>query len=547
MQPGNNIALLARGMSDRLDTSRPMNKLIHDVLRHLLAMWRYRWAGLLTAFLFAVVGAGMVFLVPKKFDASARVYMNTDSILKPLMAGMTVQPDSGQRVGLLSRLIISRPNVEQLLEQTGLAATVHSTEQRERLIDDVIKVLEIQSYGEHDNVYVIRFRDTNPTRAKRMVELLVNKFVNASKGGRVDDTASAKRFLDEQATLYEKKLQEAEGRLKNFKMEHMVGTAAGEGKDFFAQLSAVAEQLELARLQLHEAETARDAYRRGLAGAQIPVGHSRSAIAGESTVEIDARIDGQKRALDTLLQKYTDVHPDVTGARRVIADLELQRRQRIVQQGYAGTPAARSMQVDTVGTMRASEQLKVALAQAEASVASLQVRVGEYTTRSKQLHEAAKRMPEFEAELAQLNRDYDVNKKNYENLIARRESASIAGDMQSVSGVADFRLIDPPRVSPASTALSRTVLLAASLLVALVAGAALMFLLKELRGRVHDAKQLHEMTGLPVLGVVSMVVEPQVAIAKRRATLQLARAAGALFGIYALIVTAGFLITRSPA
>jgi hypothetical protein len=56
-------------------------------------------------------------------------------------------------------------------------------------------------------------------------------------------------------------------------------------------------------------------------------------------------------------------------------------------------------------------------------------------------------MPQIEAEFAQLNRDYEINKKNYEQLVQRRESANMGSEINNSVGV-DFRLIDPPRVSP---------------------------------------------------------------------------------------------------
>jgi hypothetical protein len=94
-------------------------------------------------------------------------------------------------------------------------------------------------------------------------------------------------------------------------------------------MAEIGGQLEAAKLQLREAEQARDAAKRQLAEA-------RGAVPGNSTLpdllqessasrihsEIDARIDAQKRNLDSLLQRYTDQHPDVLGTRRLLADLE---------------------------------------------------------------------------------------------------------------------------------------------------------------------------------------------------------------------------------
>jgi polysaccharide chain length determinant protein (PEP-CTERM system associated) len=521
------------------------DKLLLDALLHLRAMWKYRWRGLYTAFGVAMVCALIVFLIPKKYEASARIYANTDSILKPLMVGMTVQPDINQRVAMLSRVVISRPNVERLVEATGLDENAKSPEAREQLIDEVMKVLELQKAGgeRNSNIYIVKFRDSKQQRAKQVVEMLVSMFIDTSRGGGETDTEAAKAFLDDQATLYEKKLQETESRLKEFKLKNMDGATATEGKDYFSQMASVGEQLNQAQLQLREAENSRDAFKRGLAGEDIAAGSGSAPVlgGGDSIIDIDGRIDAMKRNLDGLLQKFTEDHPDVVGARRVLKELEDQRRALVASYRKAGVPLIQAVSTGP----KASEQIKVSLAQAEANVASLRARVAEYSSRYRQLREMARRMPEYEAELAQLNRDYEVNKKNYENLIARRESANISGDMQAVSGVADFRLVDPPRVSPHAVFPNRPLLLIASVMVALLVGAGVMFASKEMRPAIYDRTQLRELTGLPILGMVSLVVSEQSKRDRIQDSKKLMKVATAMLGSFVLLVVIAMLATRT--
>jgi hypothetical protein len=157
----------------------------------------------------------------------------------------------------------------------------------------------------------------------------------------------------------------------------------------------------------------------------------------------------------------------------------------------------------------------------------------------------ARRMPEYEAELAQLNRDYEVNKKNYESLISRREQANISGDMQTVSGVADFRLVDPPRVAPGAVSPNQPLLLALSFLLALVAGGVAMFVSKEVRPCIYDRQQLRNATGLPVLGVVSLVDNDQLKAGRKQDLRQLTKVAGGLLAVYSLLVATLVLMTRA--
>ena len=446
---------------------------------------------------------------------------------------MTVQPNEELRIIMLSRLLISRPNIEKLVQTVGLDAQAKSSEERERIVDGVMKTIEIRSAG-RDNLYTLTFRDVDRARAKQAVSVLASMFIESSKGGKAEDTDAAKKFIDEQIVVYEKKLQEAENRLKDFKVRNF-GISPGEGKDFFVRMSETNALLSAARLELREAERTRDAFRRGLASEEAAAESNAgpSSRAGGKLADIDTRIDLMRRNLDTMLQKYTDSHPDVVGTQRVLRELEDERRALVAANRKSGVSV---LQPATSG-QRAFETLKVSLAQSEAQVAALSSRVAEYTDRYNRLRASAALVPQLEAEYAQLNRDYDVIKKNYENLVSRRESATISSDMQSVTGVADFRLVDPPRVSPRPVWPDRRVLVPAALLLALVAGVGAAYVASQARPTFYDGRSLREASGLPLLGVVSLIMSEPQRLAARGSMLLFVGGIVALIGTY----LAGFI------
>lgn len=506
-----------------------MDEILRQTIITLRGMWRYRWLGLVTAWAVAAIGIVAIIFLPDKYEASTRIYVNTASILKPLMTGLTVLPNDDQQIAMLSRIVVSRPNVEKIVQMAGLDAQVKSKPDYERIVDGVINSLKIQGGG-RDNIYVLTFRDVQPERATRVVQLFSSMFIESGHGGKASDTDAAKKFIDEQIASYEKKLQEAETRLKEFKLRSL-GQASGEGMNYFARIAETSTLLERAQLELREAENTRDAFRRGLANEEPSptTGVAVPTVSSAMISDVEARIDAMRRNLDVLLQKYTENHPDVIGVQRVIRELEEQRTQLFSARRKEGVPANPA----SFGNgPRASEQLKVSLASAEAAVASLRARVAEYSNRYARLKASATMVPQLEAELAQLNRDYDVNKKNYESLVARRESASISGEMQSVSGVADFRLIDPPRVSPGPVAPNRRTLFPLALLAALAAGCAAAFVAREVRPAFYDGRALAEATGLPILGTVSMIENDGRMKLARRSTAKFLAGVGMLLGAY---------------
>ncbi|MHB1248211.1 MAG: XrtA system polysaccharide chain length determinant [Polaromonas sp.] len=484
-----------------------MDELISQLFTAARGMWKHRWLGLLVAWVVTAIGTFVVLSVPDKYEASARIFVDTQSILKPLMSGLAVQPNVEQQVMMLSRTLISRPNVEKLIRMADLDLKSQSKAAQEALIDSLMKTLEIKNVG-RDNLYVLSYRDTSPEKAKRVVQSLVSIFVESSLGNTRNDSNTARQFIDEQIKAYLTKLEEAESRLKKFKVRN-IELQNADGKDMAGQLSAVSSQLSQARLELREAENGRDAAKRQLEAEKTQNADitSRSLLQESalsiSTPEIDARIDAQKRNLDVLLQRFTEEHPDVVGARRLIKELEAVKRKEVqeLRKTAMANPAAAS------GNSLAYQELNRLLATSEVQVAALRARVGEYEARFNRARELMKTAPQIEAELAQLNRDYDSNKQRYNELVARRESAALSGDLDSAAGVADFRLIDPPRASPKPVAPNRLLLLPLALLAALGAGLVVAFIASQLRAVFYDARSLRDAVGLPLLGVVTLVMD----------------------------------------
>ncbi len=514
-----------------------------DILRNLAAnvrgMWLNRWAGLAAAWAVGVIGALVVLMTPDKYEASARVYVDTQSVLKPLMSGLAVQPNVEQQIVILSRTLISRPNIERLIRMADLDLNVAGAAEREQLIDKLMRTLELRGEG-RDNLFTVAYREANPDEAKRVVQALLTIFVESGLTDKRKDNQSAQKFLDEQIRAYAKKLEEAEARVKEFKLKHMsVGLDLGT-RDYFGRMAEIAAQLDSARLELREAEQSRDALRRQLAGEEpVLVPDSPDGLARMSVPDIDARIDLQKRALDAMLQRYTEQHPDVVGARRIIVELEAQKKKDLearksLPPGMAG-PAGNPVW----------QQLKLSLGETEAQVASLKARVSEFSGRMAQLRQTAQMMPEVESEMMQLLRDHEVHKRNYDALVARKESASLSGNMEASAGVADFRIIDPPAVSPRPVAPNRPMLAGVAAALALGVGVLVSFVLGQARAVVFDARGLASVVAIPVLGMVTRLKSAEEERRKRRGLIGFAIGCGTWAALWSTLIAMLLMTSRT--
>lgn len=515
-----------------------MDELIHQVLTRLRGMWHRRWIGLAAAWIAAIVGVSVALRIPDRYEASARVYVDTQTLLRPLLEGVSIQPNLDQQVVLMSRTLISRPNVEKLVRMADLDLAAKSNVAREDLIDQVMKGLQL-SGNASTNIYVISYRDANPEQAKRVVQALLTIFVESSLGDKRVDTRTAVKFVDEQIKQYETTLRNTEDRLKTFKLKYM-GVAGQGNQDYFRKLAALSATIDRAKLDLRAAEQSRDSYKREIAGEApvlMPEG-SRDAIA---VPEIDARLATLKAQLDGLLRRYTEEHPDVVGTRRIIAQLEEQRRKEI--QARSKAAAAAGPGESAVDRNPVFQQLRVSLADSEADVAALQAKVNGYQAQYAQLKAEAELVPQVEAEFAQINRDYDIQKKTYETLLQRRQSAAIGEGVQDAGGT-QFRVVDPPRVASQPVPPTRIALLGIALAAALAAGLVVSFAASEIMPTFHDARSLREATQRPILGMVTMLPNESVSRMRRRNALYFAGGASGLVAAFIAVFALALLFGR---
>ena len=458
-----------------------------------------RWLVLAVSASCALVFAGVILLVPQRFEATSRLFVDTQTVLKPMMVGLAYQPDIDQQVRMLARTLVSRPNVERLVDMPEVKFDFADPAGRDKAVTSLMEQIKIVA-AERGNIYTISYRDTSPERALRLVQGTVALFVNTGAAGKKQDSVEARRFIDEQIRTNETKLLDAESRLKDFKLRNF-GVNGVSNQDYFARISTRTDEVNKLKSDLNAAERSRDAYRRELAGEdpQLPA-ESFPAAAPAMTFEIDGRIDAQRKQLDDLLRRFTEDHPDVINARRLVATLENQRRQEL--QAKATDPNGRPR--GTAATSPVYQKIRVALAETEAQVASLRSQLGAQQGRLDQIRALAGRLPQVEAEFAQLNRDYDVIRKNYEQLVARRESAALGVKLDESSQLAEFRVVEPPRVASTPVFPGRLHLALIAALVSVLAGVGVALAMDVLRPTIHDVASLEQLSGRAVLGTVSI-------------------------------------------
>lgn len=477
-----------------------MRELLTELLIQVRTAWRYRWHAMIVAWVIAIAGWTVIVILPDKYESSARVFVDTDSMLGPLLRGLTIQTNVSQRLALMTRTLLRRPNLEKVARETDLDIQAKTDTQKEKLLQKLQKEIKLKQVG-RENLYTITYQHNNPRIAKAVVQSLLNIFVESTLGDSRKDSDSAQKFLEQQISEYESRLIEAENKLAEFKRKN-IGMIPGQGGNIFQRMEASKGQYESTLLQMREAEYTRNELKRQLTEAENAV-KQRDASAGTGTASpIDTRILALQTQLDTLLLKYTEAHPSVLEIKQKIAALEKQKKD-------AGTGTSDGIAVAPSATgMNLVDQLRLSLGKAEASLAAIRVRANEYRQQYEKLKKLVDVMPKVEAELTRLTRDYQINKKNYDALVSRRESAKISESADAVGDKVKFRVVDPPRTPVIPSGPPRALLSIAVLFASLFLGAGLAVVLSQIHPVIYDTRTLRKLTGLPVFGTVQRVWTP---------------------------------------
>jgi len=493
-----------------------------QILMQARGTWRFRWYALATAWIIAIAGWAVVLLMPNTYEARARVYVDTDSVLKPLLNGLAVSTDVTSRVSMMARVIMGRPHLERVARETGLASRARTSEQFARLVERLSRQITLEGGG---NVYSLRYSDRDPVMAQRVVRYLLDAFVEDTLGIKRADSGSAQRFLESQIRDYETRLRDAENRLADFKRRN-VGLMPGETGDYFTRLRTERGKLDDLQGKLRLAVDRRSELSKQLEGEEPTFGLFSSTLgdgdASTSTSALDGQIADYRHQLAELLLQYTDKHPRVIALQERIAQLEKQKLAAM----NAPKPHASTMPAPPKDPSQAAayaldlnplyQSLRIDLSRTDVELAELRQQVADEEHTVRDLESRVNTIPTVEAQLAQLTRDYTVTKTQYDALLQRLDSAKLSEQAEANNDQVKFRIIEPPERPLVPAAPHRPTLMTLVLIVALGAGVGLAILLNELRPVFVSRAMLASITGVPVLGSISFVTAgPEPRLLKR--------------------------------
>jgi polysaccharide chain length determinant protein (PEP-CTERM system associated) len=455
-----------------------------------------------------VLGWLTILALPDRFESKTRIYVDTTSLLSPLLSGITINAfNLDQKVLYMKRTLLSRPNLAKVVRATDMDLAVKSEQEMERLLDRLAEEIKVSSQGQ--DLFTISYTHRNPHTAQRVVQSLLNIFVESNLGESRTEMEKARAFVEAQIAQYERQLNEAEKRLAKFKTDNM--EMLSNAGTYIQRMEAARQELQAAVASYQDAVLMRDQLQNQLASIPqyLSIDQQPQVVVnagGPARTPLELRIQELEKSPDAMLNQYTEQHPDVVSTRRILKRLQQEREQEAQSQSAALAAAGADARAGSKASIPnpVYEQVKLRLVDADSQVVSRQRKVEQAKEDIAKFGKLAATAPDVEARLTALNRDYDVIKRNYEQLLGRRESARIAQAVDAETDI-QFRIVDPPEVPNVPVGPNRKLFLSIVLVAALGSGVALAYLLSQLDVSFTTMSNLREAFGLPVLGAVSVI------------------------------------------
>ena len=489
-----------------------MHETLLLIRSYLHGIWQYRWSALAISWVVAVIGWLGVYAIPDQYTSKAVMHVDTKSIMQPLLKGLSVESDVESGLSVMTKVLLSRESLEEVVRETDMDLQAQTPGSVDTLISQLADDIELtvntprKKKGSSGGIYEISYSNESPKLAYQVVSKLLNIMIESTLSTTRADTAQAQKFINEQIRKYEARLVEAEEALAKFKREN-IGLMPDESGGYYQRLQRAQAELDSTRSEIELAQRKLSQLKKQLAG-EAPLLDNNAYGAPRAR-----KLKQYREELQNLLSRYTEQHPDVRALQEAIEVLEAGGDVTLSTTETAGSSET------TLEFNPVYQDIKSEIVKTTVEIEALQLKAAEQEKTVRHLKESVNIIPEVEAQLAKLNRDYEITRGRYLSFVERRESASLAQQVGQSGSDISFRVIEPPRVPAKPSAPNRLLLLLGVLAAALAAGLGWGFLRYLLQPTFIDTSQIRDQIDLPVLGSVSLYLTPE---HKKRRRVQLA-------------------------
>ncbi len=476
-----------------------------QAIRYGAGLWRRRWTVATVAAGAGLLALAGLWLIPDQYASRAQVYVQTETVLDPVMTGVTARPNYERRVEVMRLQLLTRPNVEEIILRSGLDREITAKDPRERsaqlerLIDWVASQITITSPQEL--YFVIEYKNSDPTISRNVVEAALNLLIEQDLGASLTENEEARKRLNAEIAVFDERLTAKEQEIAAYRRQNAEELALVEGSGRSRELM----EAELSRVTDE------------LAVAERRVATARSLLGQTEATSSGSELDRLRVELAALRSQYNEDYPDIAAVKARIAQLEATSVNQLPD-----NPEYKRLSAELRGAQDIAAGLADRQKRLKADLEAMAFTIGQG--------------PRVVADLQRIERDYEQTRKNYEELLERRDRLSITANLGAGSQGVEYKIFERPAVSLVPSSPPRLVLIALATLGALAAGLGAGVFLTWLQKTFTQSAELQTAFGLPVLGALSEIGSETVLAERKRDRQRLAMGAAAFAALLAFYV-----------
>src|ERR1039457_30385 len=483
---------------------------------------RRRWQFLLPFFCGWALVWGASWLIPSSDLSGTLILVEQPSVPEKYVVS-NIDSDIQHQLDSITQQILSRTRLIRIIDSLGLYAQERKHASPDDLVWKMSKDIDIELVRGDDrklSAFNIYYADRDPKMAQAATAELANLFITENLVQRQERSENTTKFLEDQLDQARAKLAAQEAKLRVFKDQHL-GELPTQTQSNLQILIGLQNQVQANEDSLNRAQQ-QNTYLESLVNQYRAMGSGSKPAEGGPVglAEIDKELDQLKAQLTDLTSHYTDKHPDVRKTREQIARTE-QMRERIVadmnNRSHTPSPAptaAQPLDPKSAPMLEMESQLKanrLEIANREAEIKDEQSKINQYQAR---LNMA----PVMEQQFADITRDYDQSKTDYESLLAKKNQSEMSTDLEKTQQGERFRMLDPPNLPARPYKPNRLLLCGAGLAVGFVLGGGFAALREKLSGKIFSERQSTKLVPVEIIVEIPQIETPQEQASNRMAT-----------------------------
>ncbi len=468
-----------------------------------------RWLIMTPLFISLIVGIYFAFTLPKVYRSETLILVQSQKVPSNFVRS-TVSTDINERVGTLSQQILSRTNLEKIIDDFGLFS---GPEHEKMYVEDKINALRtrisvnVTGNRRRGSAFSISYMGKDPETVMKITDTLTTFFIDENLKLREAHAKGTSDFLDDNLSKMRARLEQLENQIKEYSQKYM-----GELPD---HLNANLRILEGLQMQLGLRESRMRDVKRQLSLLENQAAQARKrrpAPISSPAGDADAGAPLEYTELAQLEQRlaayqlrYTDRHPDVIRLKRMVDKLkaELEREAEWeAEQGEGqgegpGEPSERGPAEkpihpfdNRVNLQRA--ELRTEKETIESEIAKLIEDINVYQRR-------VENTPRRKQELLSIRRDYDNIKAAYDSLLSRKHEAELSVNMERKQKGERFRVLDSAKLPTKPVKPDLKKLFVFSVAAGLGLGGGLTFLKEFVNTSFKSPGEVEVVLGLPIL------------------------------------------------